>query len=180
MEGVRSLRRADDRDDDLAALFEVHYRPMCRLAFVILGDAALAEDVVMDALVKSFSGWNRLRDRSSAGTYLRRAVVNGCRSRMRRNKIESRVNATMHGRDSLRPSQWDPEARELQRVVWDAVRGLPPRQRACVVLHYLEDLPAAEIAEVLGIAVGTVKSQLAKARAKLETQLGSSLQGGAR
>jgi RNA polymerase sigma-70 factor (sigma-E family) len=167
------------RDEAVAELFDHHYAPMCRLAYVILGDAAMAEEIVMEALLRTFTGWGRLRDTDRVDAYLRRAVVNLCRSKIRRKVIERRVNATIHHRDEIKAPDWDPERHETSRLVWRAVVGLPERQRACVVLRYFEDLPEAEIAEVLGCAVGTVKSQLSKARAKLQGTLGDDL-GGAR
>jgi RNA polymerase sigma-70 factor (sigma-E family) len=178
--GVRVVHRADsERDREIAALFDRHYAPMCRLAYVILGDAALAEEIVMEALIKTFSGWGRIRDVARADAYLRRAVVNLCRSKIRRKVIEARVNAVSYRRAELQQPAWDPEAHETSRVVWAAVRELPERQRACVVLRYFEDLPEAQIADVLGCSVGTVKSQLSKARSKLEKALGGALLGGA-
>jgi RNA polymerase sigma-70 factor (sigma-E family) len=178
--GVRVVQRADsERDREIAALFDRHYTPMCRLAYVILGDAALAEEIVMEALIKTFSGWGRIRDVARADAYLRRAVVNLCRSKIRRKVIEARVNAVSYRRAELEHRPWDPELHETTRVVWAAVRELPERQRACVVLRYYEDLPEAQIADILGCSVGTVKSQLSKARAKLERSLGSALLGGA-
>jgi len=177
--GVSVVRRADtERDRAIEALFDRHYAPMCRLAYVILGDAALAEEIVMEALIKTFSGWGRIRDVSRADAYLRRAVVNLCRSKIRRKTIEARVNAVSFRRAELKQPDWDPESHETSRLVWSAVRGLPERQRACVVLRYFEDLPEAQIADVLGCSVGTVKSQLSKARSKLEKSLGTALTGG--
>jgi RNA polymerase sigma-70 factor (sigma-E family) len=166
------------RDEAVAALFDRHYAPMCRLAYVILGDAARAEEIVMEALLKTFTGWGRLRDVERADAYLRRAVVNLCRTRIRRKAVEARVNAAIHHRDERRAPDWDPERHETSRIVWQAVVGLPERQRAAVVLRYFEDLPEAEIADVLGCSVGTVKSQLSKARGKLESVLGPDLGGG--
>lgn len=169
-------RRADaGRDERVAELFDAHYRPLCRLAYVIIGDAALAEEIVMEALVKTFTGFGRIRDLERADAYLRRAVVNMCRSKMRRKAIEMRVNATVHHRDERRAPDWDPERHEISRIVWESVRKLPERQRACVVLFYYQDLPEAEIADALDCSVGTVKSQLSKARGKLEGWIGASL-----
>ncbi len=105
--------------------------------------------------------------------------MNLCRSRIRRKAIESRVNRETHHRDEMKTPAWDPERHETSRLVWEAVRKLPERQRACVVLRYYEDLPEAQIADTLDISVGTVKSQLSKARAKLEQHLGATLWGGA-
>lgn len=177
--GVGSLmdRSRLTRDEAVSELFDRHYAPMCRLAYAILGDAALAEEMVMEALLKTFSGWGRLRDTDRVDAYLRRAVVNLCRSKIRRKVIERRVNETIHHRDERKAPDWDPERHETSRLVWRAVLGLPERQRACVVLRYFEDLPEAQIAEVLDCSVGTVKSQLSKARAKLQGTLGDDLRG---
>ena len=168
VEGVVAVRDPGaERDDEVASLFRAHYAPMCRLAYVILGDRELAEEIVMEALLKTFSGWGRLRDPGRSGAYLRRAVVNLCRSRLRRRALEARVNAAVHRGDESRPSPGSHEARETRLAVWDAVRSLPERQRMCVVLRYFEDLPEAEIADVMACSTGTVKSQLSKARARL-------------
>jgi RNA polymerase sigma-70 factor (sigma-E family) len=175
------IERSDaERDREIAALFDRHYAPMCRLAYVIVGDAATAEEIVMEALIKTFSGWGRIRDYDRVDAYLRRAVVNLCRSKIRRKVIEARVNAASYRRDELRPPDWDPDRHETSRLVWEAVRQLPERQRACVVLRYFDDLSEAQIADVLQCSVGTVKSQLAKSRAKLEKVLGPAFAGGGR
>ena len=171
MEGSRA-----SRDDAVSDLFDQHYAPLCRLAYVILGDAALAEEIVMDALLKTFTGWGRLRDTERADAYLTRAVVNLCRSKIRRKVIEARVNATVHHRDERKAPDWEPERHETSRLVWQRVTELPERQRACVVLRYYQDLPEAEIADIMECSVGTVKSQLSKARAKLEGILGTDLE----
>ncbi|MFP5299508.1 MAG: SigE family RNA polymerase sigma factor [Actinomycetota bacterium] len=175
-EGVRLLDRSEaERDAEFASLFDRHYAPMCRLAYVIIGDAQMAEELVMEAMLKTFTGWNRIRDMDRVDAYLRQAVVNMCRSKIRRKTIENRVNRVIHHRDETKAPDWDPERHETGRLVWAAVRELPERQRACVVLRYFEDLPEAEIANALGCSVGTVKSQLSKARAKLERALAGSL-----
>ena len=157
-------------DDEVAALFRRHYAPMCRLAYVILTDAHVAEEVVMDAMLKTFSGWGRIRDVASTEAYLRRAVVNGCRSKIRRKSVESRAAVVIKNRMRA-PDEWADAGMEDRRDVWRAVTQLPERQRACVVLRYFEDLPEAEIAELMECSVGTVKSQLHKARARLEKSL---------
>jgi RNA polymerase sigma-70 factor (sigma-E family) len=172
-------RQTAERDAEFSALFDRHYGPMCRLAYVILGDGAMAEEIVMEAMLKTYTGWGRIRDMDRIDAYVRRAVVNQCRSKIRRKGIENRVNAVIHHRDETKAPDWDPERHETGRLVWEAVRGLPERQRACVILRYYEDLPEAEIAHALGCSVGTVKSQLSKSRAKLEKVLALSLRGDA-
>ncbi|HWC14165.1 MAG TPA: SigE family RNA polymerase sigma factor [Actinomycetota bacterium] len=174
--GTRLMAGRRTREEAVAELFDRHYAPMCRLAYAILGDAALAEEIVMESLLKTFTGWGRLRDVERVDAYLRRAVVNLCRSKIRRKVIEARVNSAIHHRDERKAPDWDPERHETGRLVWAAVVGLPERQRACVVLRYFEDLPEAQIAEVLDCSVGTVKSQLSKARTKLEPVLRADLE----
>ena len=163
------------RDDVMLELFDEHYVPLCRLAFVILGDHALAEEIVMEALARTFSGWGRLRDPSRADVYLRRVVINLSRSGIRRKLLERRAAAALRDR---RAPLTDPDLREDAAVVWDAVRSLPDRQRACVVLRYYDDLAEGQIAEILDCSVGTVKSQLFKARAKLQASLQGDFAGG--
>ena len=156
------------RDRQVAALFDESYLPLRGLAFVMLGDAAAAEEVVMEAFAKACSGWNRFRNVEHPQAYLRQVVVNLCRAKFRRQKVELRVNEMMHRGDAAVAGA-DHDARI---DLWDAVRTLPDRQRACVVLRYLEDMTEIEIADTLDCSTGTVKSQLSKARAKLERALG--------
>jgi RNA polymerase sigma-70 factor (sigma-E family) len=160
-----------DRDARLAALFDEHYGRLRDLAFMILGDRDVAEEIAMEAFIKTFSGWSRIRDVERADAYLRRAVVNLCRSRIRRKTIEHRVNAVSYRREERREPAWDPERHEDARRVWAAVRDLPPRQRAAIVLRYMEDLNEREIADALDCSVGTVRSQLSRARQKLQVSL---------
>jgi RNA polymerase sigma-70 factor (sigma-E family) len=158
-------RVTSSRQRAVEDLFERHYDAMCRLAFVILGDAWLAEEIVMEALLRTYSGWGRVREPDRADIYLRRAVINLCRSRIRRAILERRAPA------AEARAQPEPD-RVLDRdEVLTAVRALPERQRACVVLRYYEDLSERQIAEILDCSVGTVKSQLHKARAHLARAL---------
>lgn len=159
----------------LSDCFERDYSSLHRLAFLMLGDASMAEDVVQEVFLRTFSGWHRLRDPDRAGAYLRSGVVNMCRSRMRRRFVEQRSNAALAARPQQARSEDQPEeageAMELASAVLDAVRSLPPRQRAAIVLRYYTDLSEAEMAVALGCAPGTVKSQLAKARSTLAARL---------
>ena len=165
------------RDDQVAALFDEHYDGLCRLAYVILGDVHLAEEIVMEALLKTFTGWGRIRDRSQAPAYLKRSVINLCRSKIRRKTIEARVNAQSAYMEQIKPPEWDPQRHETAREVWDAVRTLPPRQRACIVLHYEQGLPDSEIAQILDCSSGTVRAQLSRARDKLRAALAEEAEG---
>ena len=157
-----------DRDLALSGLFDRHYAELCRVAYLILGDARLAEEIAMEAFAAALGHWSDIRDPDRASAYLRRVVVNLCRSRIRRRQVERRIGAF---RQVAPLAPWDPERHALTVEVWEAVRALPTRQRACVVLRYYVDLPEAEIADTLGCSPGTVKSQLAKARAHMANRL---------
>ena len=160
---------ADDAPARFEAIFDAQYAGLCRLAWLILGDEGRAEEVVMDAFVHTLAGWRRIRDTERAEAYLRRAVVNGARSAARRRVTEGRANAQIAARDRGSISALDQLADS--DPVLRAVRALPPRQRAAVVLRYYADLPEIEVAGLLGCAVGTVKSQLAKAKVSLARAL---------
>ncbi len=167
---VRDVTRSA-REEQIAGLFDEHYTRLRDLAYVILGDRNFAEEIVMEAFLKTFTGWGRIRDLDRADAYLRRAVVNLSRSKIRRKVVEARSNAITYRRDERKAPDWDPDIHEESRELWTAVRHLPPRQRACIVLRYVEDLPEGEIAEIMDCSVGTVRSQLSRARRKLETSL---------
>jgi RNA polymerase sigma-70 factor (sigma-E family) len=155
-----------ERDESVARLFDEHYRGLCRLAGLLLGDSAGAEEVVQEAFLRTFSGWWRVRHPERAQWYLRTTVVNISRSRLRRRTTEDRGNrVTWSG--SQGEDRDEAAAADDSLMLTELVRRLPPRQRDAVVLRYYEDLSEAEIARVLGCAVGTVKSQLSKARATL-------------
>jgi RNA polymerase sigma-70 factor (sigma-E family) len=165
-----SARRAGAGSDLLEAVFSQHYGGFCRLATLLLGDRGAAEEVVQEAFLRTFSSWRRLRQPDRAQFYVRAAVVNLCRSRLRRRSSEEAGN-----RASWRdPEGWGDEGRDDALAVLDAVRTLPRRQRETVVLRYYEDLSEQEVARILGCSVGTVKSQLARARASLAQRLRNS------
>jgi len=160
------------RDQQIVALFDEHYAGLCRLASLLLGDRAAAEEVVQDAFLRTYAGWRRLRQPDRARWYLRAAVVNGCRSRGRRRVTEDRGNRSAWVAQSITGSgSGDGGDPDDAFVVIQAVRALPPRQREAVVLRYYDDLSEADVATVLGCSVGTVKSQLSKARATLARRL---------
>ncbi len=157
----------DRRDRAVAALFDAHYAGMCRLATLLLDDPGQAEEAVQEAFLRTFVGWRRLRHPEHAGAYLRAAVVNQCRSRGRRRVSEQRGNRTLWAgtQDEARSSDIERAGDVL--AVLAAVRSLPARQREAVVLRYYADLSEADVAQALGCSLGTVKSQLSKARASL-------------
>ena len=173
-EGPSASRPADDV---IRRLFDAHWPGLCRVAGLILGDQAQAEEVVQEAFARTFARWEQVQGYERLDSYLRSAVVNLCRSRIRRRMVERRVNASTYVRDQAteRARQVDadqaPQPDDRAQVM-AAVRRLPDRQRAAVVLRYYEDMSESDIATALGCSAGTVKSQLAKARAHLARLLG--------
>jgi RNA polymerase sigma-70 factor (sigma-E family) len=168
---VTERRPGTGRDELVEALFDQHYSGLCRLATLLTGDAAAAEEVVQEAFLRTYAGWWRIRQPERAQWYLRAAVVNQCRSRGRRRSSEDRGNRTVWATDGAPPRRWETDDVGETMAVLDAVRSLPRRQREAVVLRYYEDLSEADVAAALGCSVGTVKSQLFKARASLAEQL---------
>ena len=165
--GTAVVAVTDRRDRAVAALFDAHYAGLCRLATLLLDDPGQAEEAVQEAFLRTFVGWRRLRHPEHAGAYLRAAVVNQCRSRGRRRVTEQRGNRTLWAgtQDEARSSDIERAGDVL--AVLDAVRSLPARQREAVVLRYYADLSEADVAQALGCSLGTVKSQLSKARSSL-------------
>lgn len=156
------------RHGELAALYRDHYQAMVRLARLLTSDDGLAEDIAQDAFVRTWRAWLRIRDEGSAPAYLRATVVNLARTSLRRRLLERR-HAAADAAGGERA--WDPD--QAGRIaVLDALRHLPYGQRSVVVLRYHLDLPEQQVADLLGIAPGTVKSQTHKALARLAELLG--------
>jgi len=158
-----------DADEALVALYTAHYRSLARLSALLLRDTPAAEDVVQDAFVAMHGKWSRLRDPDKALAYLRQAVVNRSRSRLRHLKVVDKHAETTVG---YAPSA---ESGALQSVQHDevmaAVRRLPQRQREVLVLRYYADMSEAQIAETMGISPGAVKSHASRAVAALRHTL---------
>jgi RNA polymerase sigma-70 factor (sigma-E family) len=159
-------------DEDFRGFFAQHYERLCRLGFLLTGDPAQAEELAQDALVRTWRRWSLVRKPDNPETYARKVLVNRHRSLLRRALVEARYLY----RD--RPDQgYSDEHREDAIVLWAATRRLPLRQRAVLVLRYYEDLSEAEIARVLGIPVGTVKTLARRGLARLRRSLDAPAQG---
>jgi RNA polymerase sigma-70 factor (sigma-E family) len=160
-----------DADEALVALYTAHYYSLVRLATLLLHDTAAAEDVVQDAFVAMHSSWRRLREPDSALAYLRQAVVNRSRSRLRHLKVADRkAPAPMPDVPSAEYSA----LHEVERSgVMAALRALPRRQREVLVLRYYSDLSEAQIADALQISNGAVKSHASRGIAALRESLES-------
>jgi RNA polymerase sigma-70 factor (sigma-E family) len=162
--GPRDVDAADlpaDREAGVVAVFEAHYSHLVRLARHLTDDPADAEDVVMDAFVGLSRHWQHVRRTEDAFFYLRTSVVNGSRSRLRRLKIARERRHTQLDRDAA-PADQAAMAHLEQEAVVRALRVLPRRQREVLVLRYYDGASEAEIAEVLSITVGSVKTHASR------------------
>jgi RNA polymerase sigma-70 factor (sigma-E family) len=154
------------RDEAVALLWEQHHAGLVRLAVGLTAETGAAEEIVQDAFTALLRRWWRLRDRTAAYAYLQRAVVNGARSRWRRRQRQGQAVAAL----APQPAADDPDI-DSQLDLLGALRRLSPSKRACLVLRFYADLPQAQVADLLGVSVGTVKSQTAKGLRQLEAVL---------
>jgi RNA polymerase sigma-70 factor (sigma-E family) len=161
--GVTMVDRTRVRDEEFAAYMHARQPSLLRTAYLLTGDRHTAEDLVQTALAKLYLSWDKVQQRDSIDGYVRRILVNENNSLWRRG-WKKREYAT----DDLPDNHLTDEYDEGQRAaVWATVQTLPRKARAVVVLRYYEQLSEAETAEVLGISVGTVKSQASRALAAL-------------
>lgn len=159
----------DDADAVLGAAFRLHYEQLVGLARLLVDDRGQAEEVVQEAFARAYASWSRLRDRDNPMPYLRTSVVNLARGGLRRRRTVRRTRLEPVGDTASAESV--AAAHERRRVVANAVRALPRRQRECVVLRYYLDSSTAETATTLGISEGSVKQHLHRALATLGTNL---------
>jgi RNA polymerase sigma-70 factor (sigma-E family) len=172
----QAMSRADATADQarpataaVTDLFREHHLGLVRLALVMVGDLATAEDVVQDAFERLHSGWAGLREQRSGLAYARASVLNGCRSVHRRAAVARR-----HAPRLAEPAQEaSPESLAADRSeLAAALRSLPSRQREVLVLRYYADLDVAEIANTLRIAPSAVRSNCSRGLTALARALG--------
>jgi RNA polymerase sigma-70 factor (sigma-E family) len=138
-------------------------RALLRTAYLLTGNLADAEDLLQAALAKTYLAWDRIEDRGALDGYVRRAMVNTHISWWRRRRVQEFPTDVLpdraiadHASDS-----------DLQETLRRAIDRLPLRMRTALVLRYYEDMTEAEVAERLGVSLGTVKSTVSRAVAKL-------------
>jgi RNA polymerase sigma-70 factor (sigma-E family) len=141
----------------------VRHAALLRFAHLLTGDPHAAADLVQEALERTGLAWWRIRRQDDPEGYVRRGIVNAHLNHGRRSRRERLVAQTPE------VPQYDREPRD--EALWRLLGTLPPQQRAVLVLRFYEDLTEAETARVLGCALGTVKSNGARALAKLRAAL---------
>jgi RNA polymerase sigma-70 factor (sigma-E family) len=156
-------------------LFEAHYARLVHLARHLLDEPNAAEDIVMDAYESLARHWGRVRDPDAALGYLQACVVNGSRSRLRRQLTARRQLLLLRG-SRAKTTEVAAEHVVLSRYeseqVIDAVRRLPTRQRQVLVLRYYQELSVAAVAELLGCSTGSVKTHAHRGLRALAGDLG--------
>jgi RNA polymerase sigma-70 factor (sigma-E family) len=159
-----------DRDADFTAYLQARQGRLLRTAYLLTGDQHQAEDLLQTSLAKLYLAWDRVHDRESVDAYVRRIMVNEHNSLWRRawRRREQPTDRLPETSDEM-PAYDDGAGAAL----WAAVQTLPRKARAVLVLRYYEELSEAETAEVLSIAIGTVKSQTSRALATLRERAAS-------
>jgi RNA polymerase sigma-70 factor (sigma-E family) len=144
----------DTAERHVAALYQAHAVSLARLALLMLGDQAAAEDVVQDAFLGLYRRWGKLASTDAAVGYLRTSVLNGCRTALKR-----------RSRPAIHPDNQPLESAETallkseeQRSVIAAIRRLPARQREALVLRYYLDMTEDQAAQAMGASRSAVKS----------------------
>ena len=151
----------------LGELYRRHAPEAVRLAYLLTGDRALAEDLAQEAFVRMFGRFRDLRNPDAFGAYLRKTVVNLTRSHFRRAKVERAYVARERGAPRT-TSQPDIGARD---EMWRALHRLPERQRTAIVLRFYEDLSEAQTADTMRCPQGTVKSLVSRGLDRLRQEM---------
>jgi RNA polymerase sigma-70 factor (sigma-E family) len=159
----RDISRESVGDPGFRDYVAARSRALLRTAYLLTGNIADAEDLVQSALAKTYMAWDRIEDRGALDGYVRRAMVNTHISWWRRRRLEEFPTDEIPDRAVADPSG----NTDLQDSLRRAIDRLPQRMRAAVVLRFYEDMTEAEVADVLGVSLGTVKSTVSRAVAKL-------------
>jgi RNA polymerase sigma-70 factor (sigma-E family) len=155
----------EQRGANLHALYLDERTSLLRLASLLLPEVADAEEVVQDAFVRAYLAWNRLRDPDKALAFLRSAVLNGARSRLRHQRVVARFRPF---KPTIASAAELTALEHVERAhVVEILQTLPTRQRECLVLRYLLELSEEETAQALGISRGSVKTHVHRGIAHL-------------
>jgi len=154
------------RDEEFGEFMRDRASLLHQSAYLLCGDWHLAHDLVQDTLVKAYQHWPRVRQADSPDAYVRRILLNEVRGRWRRRERAVPVSRFPEGREPVAPDAIDELTRRAGLL--QALLALPLRQRATIILRYLEGMSERETAAALGCSEGTVKSQSARALGTLK------------
>jgi RNA polymerase sigma-70 factor (sigma-E family) len=150
--------------DGFAQFVAARERALQRTAWLLTGDWGLAEDLVQTALARSWPRWERIRDRDNTEAYVRRVMINTWLTWSRRRWRGEQASEAVQ--DSPAPGDMAADV-AVRMAVRNALGSLTVRQRTVLVLRVFDDLPEAQVAEILKCSVGNVKSTASRALAKL-------------
>jgi len=151
------------------AFYVREFAAIAVVAGAVAADRSVGEDIAQEAMTKAHKDWARVSGLDKPGAWVRRVAINLAIGRKRRSITEAKALFRLG-----KPAVEAAETRRGDPSVWAAVDDLPPKQRAVIALHYLDDLSVAEIANILQISVSATTSNLHKARANLTDKLGES------
>jgi len=166
--GIEQARTTDH--GRIGELYLGHADAAVRLAYLLTGDRDVAEDLVQDAFVRLAGRLVHLRDPGAFEAYLRKTVVNLANSYFRRRRVERAYEISLRHTPQTAAGAGSVEDRE---ALARALRSLPQRQRAAIVLRFYEDLSEAQTADVIGCRPGTVKSLVSRGLEALRKEIGS-------
>jgi RNA polymerase sigma-70 factor (sigma-E family) len=160
-------------EDDFTAYVRERRSALFATAYHLTGDRNEAEDLLQSALMSTYQAWGRIQDKAALGGYLRRTMTNLHISAWRRRRIGEYPTEEMPERPDHSDSMGDTE---LRAVLWQALAKLPEPQRTMLVLRYYEGRTDPEVAEAMGVSVGTVKSSIWRALRRLREDEGLNFQ----
>jgi RNA polymerase sigma-70 factor (sigma-E family) len=164
----RANGTANGTEQDFRLFVQEIAASLHRTAYLLCGDWYLADDLVQEALAKAYSHWRKVQEAENPSAYVRRILINESRRTWRRN----RHTTPQPGADLADIAVDDMSDGVVNRAeLLQALQSLSARQRATVVLRYLEGLSERETAAALGCSEGTVKSQTSRALIKLKSVL---------
>jgi RNA polymerase sigma factor (sigma-70 family) len=150
-------------------LYATHVQAAVRLAYLLVGDHEIAQDIAQEAFLRAFGRFTDMRKPNSFPNYLRATIVNLTRKHFKRKGLERLFVERLRAR----PAQSvDPPNIEQRDIVIQALLKVPQRQRTALVLHYYEDLSEYQVAEVLDVSEQAARSLVARGRKTLREQLG--------
>ncbi|MFC3492449.1 SigE family RNA polymerase sigma factor [Glycomyces rhizosphaerae] len=159
------------QDEEFREYVAARSAALHRAAYLLTGNWATAEDLVQTTLTKTYLAWSRIRTTDSVDAYARRILYNTNASWWR--KRSNREKPTEVFEDKADHSRDFTEHSAVRDAMWRHIAVLPKRQRAVLVLRYYENRTDQQIADILGISVGTVKSQASRALAGMRKRLGT-------
>lgn len=148
--------------------YRAEYPGLVAVATALVGSFESGEDLVQDTMIKSLMRWQRVQGLERPGGWAHRVLLNACTSWWRRRRTEAKHIASLRRADATVDGP-SPDA----LAFWDSVRRLPERHRQVMVLFYAGDRSVAEVASILSVPEGTVRSDLTRARATLATEFGA-------